>query len=128
MRSFTPSPQQLISRTQIPLPCPLDDLIAHRPALSLRATVLQTLPEALRCEPVAKILLVEARLAATRSIPLLRPVARRVGRERLVDEDKLAAVDQPKLELGVCDDEPPRGGVLRRGGVQLYSDIGDLVV
>ena len=102
--------------------------LIDRPALSIRATVLQTLPEALHREPVAKILLVEARLATTGSIPLLRPVAQRVRCERLVNEDELATVDKPKLKLGVCDDEPPCGRVLRRGGVQLYSDIGDLVV
>jgi hypothetical protein len=104
----------------------LDDLLAHCPALSVQAS-LKTLSKALRRQPVAKILLVEARLAVTGGIPLLRPVPRRVWRECLVDEDKLA-VDEPELELRVCDDESPRSRVLRCSCVQLDGDCGNLVI
>jgi len=104
----------------------LDDLLAHSPALSVQAS-LESLLKALRREPVAKILLVEARLATTGGIPLLRPVSRRVGRERLVDEDKLA-VDEPELELRARDDESSRSRVLCCGCVQLDGDGGNLVI
>jgi len=104
----------------------LDDLLAHSPAQSVQAS-LETLSKALRREPVAKILLVEARLAVTGGIPLLRPVSRRVGRESLVDEDKLA-VDEPELEFRVRDDESSRSRVLRCGCVQLDGGGGNLVI
>jgi hypothetical protein len=105
----------------------LDDLLGHCPALPIRAT-LRALSKALRREPVAKILLVEAGLATTGSIPFQRPVARRVGRERLVDEDELVIVDEPELELGIGDDEPARGRVLRSSTVQLQRDVGNAIV
>jgi hypothetical protein len=118
--------QKFVSCAQIPLPRPLDDLLAHSPALSVQAS-LETLLKALRRESAAKILLVEARLATTGGIPLLRPVSRRVGRERLVDGDKLA-VDEPELELRVRDDESSRSSVLRCGCVQLDGDGGNIVI
>jgi hypothetical protein len=37
-------------------------------------------------------------------------------------------VDEPKLELGVCNDEPAHCGVLRCGCVQFQSDVGNSVV
>ena len=107
--------QQYIPPIPVPLLRPLNNLITHCPALSVRA-VLETLSKALRREPVTKILLVEARLATTRRVPLQRPIARRVGCERLVDEDELVA-DEPKLELGVCYDESARGCMLRSSSV-----------
>jgi hypothetical protein len=118
--------QKFVSCTQISLPRPLDDLLAHTPALSVQAG-LEALSKALRREPVPKILLVEARLAVTGGIALLRPVSRRVRSERLVDEDKLA-VDEPELEFRVCDDESSRSRVLRCGCVQLDGDGGNLVI
>src|SRR6266404_1715330 len=118
--------QQQIPRIQIPLLRPLDNLLSDRPALSIWS-ILKALPEALGREPVAKILLVEARLATTGCIPFQWPVARRVGCERLVDKDELAA-NEPKLELGVCDDETACGRMLRSSGVQLQSDLGYSVV
>ena len=102
------------------------DLLTHHPTLSVQAS-LKTFTESLRREPVAKVLLVEARLAATGGIPLLRPVSRRVRRERLIDEDELA-VDEPKLELCVRDDQSSRCRVLRCGGVQLNGDGGNPLV
>ena len=65
--------QQYIPRIQVPLLRPLNNLLTHCPALSVRA-VLETLSKAPRREPVAKILLVEARLATTGSVPLQRPI------------------------------------------------------
>ena len=106
----------------------MDNVLTRRPTLSIRA-VLEALPKALRREPVAKILLVEARLATTGRIAFQRPVARRVGCERLVDEDELVTlVDEPKLEFGVCYDESARCCVLRRSCVQFQSDVGNSVV
>lgn len=88
---------------------------------------LKALSESLRCQPVTEVLLIEAGLAATGSIPFLRPVARGIGGKRLVNEDKLA-IDEPKLELRVCDNESSRGCILRCGGVKIYGDDGDLIV
>jgi hypothetical protein len=58
-------------------------------------------------------------------------MARGVGRKRLVDEDELlaAAVDEePKLKVGVGNDESARGCVLRSGTVQLQCDVGNSVI
>ena len=69
----------------------MDNVLTHRPALSIRAT-LKALSKALRREPVAKILLVEARLATTGRIAFQRPVTRRIGCKRLIDEDELVTL------------------------------------
>jgi len=81
----------------------------------------------LRREPVTKVLLVEAWLAATRSITLLWPVPRRVRCECFINEDELS-IDKPKFELCVRDDESSRSRILRRGDIQLDGDGGNPVV
>lgn len=50
-------------------------------------------------QPVAEVLLVEARLALARLIALGWPEAGGVGRQHFVDEDQLA-VDHAEFELG----------------------------
>jgi hypothetical protein len=56
-------------------------------------------------------------------------VARRVGCERIVDENELAlAANDPKLELDVGDDESARGCVVRSSDVQFQSEMGNAVV
>lgn len=66
-------------------------------------------------EPVAEVLLVERVLGLADLVSRSRPVAGRVGGERLVDEDQLLAVgrvEEAELELGVGEDEAAREGVL----------------
>ena len=62
-----------------------------------------------RLEVVAHELLVEARLRTTRRIVVARPEARRIGRQRLVDEDDLipagAVGDAAEFEFRVGDDD-----------------------
>ena len=78
-------------------------------------------------EVVADELLVEARLRAAGAVAVLRPEARRVGRQHLVDQDDaildrpaVAVVDrqQAELELGVGDDDAARLGVRGAVGVE----------
>src|SRR5690242_4547555 len=59
-------------------------------------------------EVVAHELLVEARLPASWRILIARPESRGVGRQHLVDQNQFRAVRQPKLELGVCNDDAAR--------------------
>ena len=68
-------------------------------------------------QPVAHELLVEAGLRAPGVVLVRGPEARRVRRQHLVDDDRLA-VDDAKLELRVGDDDAALGGVLRRVLVQ----------
>src|SRR5262249_17948588 len=78
-------------------------------------------PDALA--PIAHVLLVERGLWAARLIPLRRPEARRVGRQRLIAKDDGALRVDPELELRIRDNDPPRGGVLLREAVQLERRV-----
>src|SRR5476651_2631597 len=60
---------------------------------------------ALDIEPVAQRLLVEAGLRLAWRISIERPEARAVGRHHLVDQQDLAVLGAPELELGVGDDD-----------------------
>lgn len=59
-------------------------------------------------KPVTEVLLVERRLGLALDVGVCRPVAGRVGGERLVDEDEFRALrreEEAKLELCVREDE-----------------------
>ena len=74
----------------------------------------RTLVPVERLEVVAHELLVEARRAASRRVGIRRPEARRVGRQRLVDQRQRAALVDAELELRVGDDDAARRARGRR--------------
>src|SRR3954469_17104657 len=88
------------------------DLIGHRGGRGLAR-------EADGVEPVAHVLLVEAFRALALAPGIERPEARRVRRERLVDEGQRAGRVHPELELGVRDDDAARERVVGGGAVEL---------
>src|SRR6266540_5995178 len=71
-----------------------------------------------RIQPVPEELLVERWLGMSGLVAIGRPETRGVRREHLVTQDQLT-VGEPKLELGVCQDDPPLQGMSRGELVQL---------
>src|SRR5206468_897365 len=72
-----------------------------------------------RLEPVADVLLVEARLRATGRVRRRVPEARGVGRQELVDEEQVVGTrPRAELELRVSEDDPGALGDLGADGVQ----------
>src|SRR6476661_1248044 len=72
---------------------------------------------ALGVEIVAEWLLVEAGLRPPGDIAIGWPEPRAVRGEHLVDQANLASAVAAELELGVGDDDPPRGGEISSAGV-----------
>ena len=122
---------ELFPGLDIPFPRAPHDLLAHGPPLAV-FTGLQTFLEPLFLQPVAQVLLVEARLWTARRVARGGPVAGRVGREGLVDEDEFVLGagrrrDESELELRVGEDEPAGERVAGGLGVQLDRDGRDPV-
>src|SRR4029077_9110471 len=81
-----------------------------------------------RLAVVAYELLIEGRLRLTRRELVGRPEARGVGRERLVGEHQGAVPVETELELGVGDQDPAGGGVLRDVPIELERRALDVLV
>src|SRR5688572_32441227 len=80
----------------------------------------------LRLEPVADELLVEGRWADANPILGRGPEARRVGRERFVDQHDLTALIHAELELRVGDDDAARRGIFGRFTVKADGEVANL--
>lgn len=107
--------RHLLKRLPVPADGLLDDVLGQLDALDGLLSVGR--------QPVAHKLLVEALLGTAGLVGIPRPVAGRVGREDLVNEDQRAfgrgrirARQQAKLELCVGEDESYRLSVLGRSG------------
>src|SRR5262249_40391166 len=79
-----------------------------------------------RLEVIAHELLVVGGRGDADAVRIPGPEARGVGREHLVDQDELVLCVQPEFELGVRNDDPARGGVLRGLLVEPDADVADL--
>lgn len=94
--------------------------------MALRAT-LQPLAEASADQPVAYILLIEARLRSTGSVGSQRPVPGGVRSKKLVDKNELLLPRnrsyEPKFEFGVGEDDAPCMCVVCGRGVELQSSL-----
>ena len=121
-RSPDPRPGQAAERLEVLLARPCHDVVGQRRHRRL-------LVPADPLEVVADELLVEARLRAARRVAVARPEARRVGRQRLVDQDDATRPgrvgSRPNSNLVSATMMPQRLGVRRRFGVQAQRQVAD---